>query len=471
MKPTRSIPITNKQTAGPDLWSTMGGIAPGISDSALLEALMYLPDDVLIKIQGFMDLDTEDQEDADFIELYGGLFTLARASTVIEEHGLLHDVDSKVGTSVSSSTTDEAYVSDGAEAVPPVPVAVELEEPPSQVPITESRSRISSSTQGSQTNIETKDGAVQTSPIPVQVDRDVQVQEPPEKRRRITIEVWTENGQIKAAIPSDSLPAGPEIAAERRDSEPATDCGQGGLGSDPMDSENIPGELNSTPEVAAATGVDSFPTPVLRSPQQIEPHERLKLLAGHLHDVEVPHMTEIPSRFGSSPDFGPRCSQCGHKQDASKRLGIHPVDACPVVGRYGSTAFSPATGRWISPPCLYPVCPRNAHHFTKLCPELQSLCLRCGRRGHSTSRCDIVTLEYSKEALKDMYTVFKPFGLRSRKSSKCKDWEHQPTLPAFRVVTHQNNNYLFPWTEDHLSKVLQLDDEAVKAEILQELFK
>ena len=50
-------------------------------------------------------------------------------------------------------------------------------------------------------------------------------------------------------------------------------------------------------------------------PQDLPEGDRLRLLAGHLKNVDVPDKTIIPSRFGHCPDFGPRCVQCGHKQD------------------------------------------------------------------------------------------------------------------------------------------------------------
>ena len=117
--------------------------------------------------------------------------------------------------------------------------------------------------------------------------------------------------------------------------------------------------------------------------------------------------------------------------------GTPPVDACPVVGNYKEEAFDPVLDRWTAPPCLYPLCAHPGHHFTKLCPELQSLCLRCGLRGHSAPMCDLVTLEYSKGAPEDAYRVFATLGLRSRKKATCPDWDFRPVIPSFIVVTFQ----------------------------------
>ena len=447
------IPVPKPKTCGPDLWSTLEGIAPGISDDALLDSLMYLPDDILLKIQNFMNLDDQDEEDADFIELYGGLFTLARASTVIEDHGLLHNVG-KPKASVSSSASDEAYISDG----PDTDKALSDTEPTTSLPTTStSATQTTSETvhQGSQSDLAVANVEVQAGVAPLLKHQSTQALEPPVKRRRISIEIWTENGEIKAQIPPDSLPAGPDSIAEGHGSEPATDCGQ---------------EEPAPLAVDVALPPES-PVSSTRQCHELPPGDRLKLLDGRLDDVAVPHMTEIPSRFGSSPDFGPRCAQCGHKQDPSKPLRLHPIDACPVVGKYGTEAYNPVTGFWTAPPCLYPLCPRNGHHFTKLCPELQSLCLRCGRRGHSTSRCDLATLEYSKEALGNIYEVFKSFGLRSRKSAHCPDWDFRPEIPELRVVTLLNKHYLFPWTEAEAERVSNLSQPEIKAQILQELYK
>ena len=465
-KTTSSIPIKKSSGEGPDLWSSLGGIPPGASDAAILDALMYLPDEVLVKIQGFMDLDTEDEEDADFIELFGGLLTLARASNVIDDHGLLHGVSK--GTGASSSAPDEAYASggswvDGLDAEAATETASVGTSTPSS-PLGMS----STMEQGTQSEPDLRHSGVQASLSASQFDQGTQVQEPPPKRRRISVEVWIENGEIRAHIPPDSLPAGPVDTAERRVPEPATDCERG---------DDAPARGD-----AAVAVEDSLPledprtnspdtAPRLRNPQDVLPQERLRLLAGHLHDVDIPDMTEIPSRFGASPDFGPRCLQCGHKQDESKPSRMHAIDACPVLGKYGAEAYNPATGVWVSPPCLYPLCPRNSHHFTKLCPELQSLCLRCGLRGHSAPRCDLATLEHSKEALANMYSVFKSFGLRSRKVSHCPDWDFEPTIPTFRVVTYQSKNYLLPWTDKHVADLAKLNAQDAKAELLQELYK
>ena len=460
------IPKRKEDSSGPDLWASLGGIAPGISDDALLESLMYLPDDILLKIQNFMDLDTEDSEDADFIELYGGLFTLARASNVIEDHGLLHGVKDDKRVSLSSAS-DEAYVSDGMEVDCCAPVQYAQSDAQSSGTPTPAPPVLLAD-QSSQTALEHRDAGVQSSPRPEIRHQETQSHEPaepPVKRRRITIEVWAENGQIHAALPPDSLPAGPEATAERRASEPATDCDQ----EEPAAAAEV--DPPSARVAAVAFEDDISDRRTLRRPQDVSASERLGLLSGSVQDVAIPNMTEIPSRFGSSPDFGPRCSQCGHKQDFAKPGKVHPVDACPVLGRYGSEAFNPVTGTWRSAPCLYPLCHRKGHHFTKMCTELQSLCLRCGVRGHSTSRCDLVSLEYSKEALADAYSVFKSFGLRSRKWSRCQDWDFRPELPSFRVITLQDKNYLFPWTEEEAHRISKLSLSQIKTEILQELYK
>ena len=461
-KSSPAIPIKRPSAEGPDLWSSLGGIPPGASDAAILDALMFLPDDVLVKIQNFMDLDTEDEDDADFIELYGGLLTLARASNVIEDHGLLHGVSKKAGVSVSSAS-DEAYAS-GESYVD------RMDTTSGDPPSSSSRSTASpalatfaTAEQGTQSEPDLRHSEVQVCLDPARADQATQAQEPPPKRRRISVEVWIENGEIRAHIPPDSLPAGPADTAERRVPVPATDCDRG--------DQSSALEVDDPPPVEDAEEAGPDPEPKLRAPQDVLPEERLRLLAGYLHDIDVPDMTEIPSRFGASPDFGPRCVQCGHKQDPNKPNRMHAVDACPVLGKYGAEAYNPGTGIWVTPPCLYPLCPRNGHHFTKMCPELQSLCLRCGLRGHSAPRCDLATLEHSKEALANMYSVFKSFGLRSRKVAHSQDWDFEPTIPSFRVVTHQKKNYLLPWTDQKINELSELDSQEIKAELLQELYK
>ena len=434
---------------------------------------MYLPDDVLQRIQNFQSLDTEDEDDADFIELYGGLFTLARASNVIEDHGLLADVTDKQAEdpNISEGTeSDEAYVSDPAAT--PAKSEPRLGQPSKSV-----------TDLGVQATVTLADAAAQAVDPKSVSHAYAQTAEPSNKRRKLSIEVSTENGHLVAHIPLNvDMRQEDTNTAERRvlsSSQPDRDANTDDKDANTEDRDantenrdgNAADRVANTEDSEEPTPESSPEGPSLVKPQDLEGRDRLRLLAGQIDNVDIPHMTSIPSRFGHSPDFGPRCTQCGHKQDPSQTRGRHPVDACPVVGGYGREAFDPVRQRWSAPPCLYPLCPRSGHHFTKMCPELQSLCLRCGLRGHSAPRCDLVTLEYSKEALEDAYRVFAPLGLRSRKKASCPDWEFEPVIPSFRVVTFQETHYLLPWTRDQCTVNSNLSPANFKAELLQELYK
>ena len=450
-EPIASAPVKTTSTirsgtgvsgGSPDLWSALGGIPPGASDEAILEALMYLPDDILTKIQGFQHLDTEDPDDADFIELYGGLFTLARASNVIEDRGLLdgiHDKVIKPRKDSDRSASDEAYASDSNAT------------PRKRKTIT---ATVMTDTEDLDASATTADTACQTDPGADVRAVGTQAASPSIKRRKIEVEVSTENGRLVAHIPLNA--ALQQLQQEEIAPGPLDDVAERHASED-------------NPETMTSESSEDVVIPT--KPQDLPVTDRLRLLAGHLTNVDVPNMTTIPSRFGSSPDFEPRCHQCGHKQDYTKPHRVHPVDACPVLRKYGQEAFNPVSNLWTALPCLYPMCGRPAHHFTKLCPELHSLCLRCGLRGHSASRCDLVTLEYPKGALRDAYEVFAPFGLRSRKKATCADWEFTPTIPAFRVITHQDKHYLLPWSKEVAAEKAKLGPSEFKAELLQELYK
>ena len=332
----------------PDLWSSLGGIPPGVSDEALLDALMYLPDDILTKIQNFQHLDTEDTDDAEFIELYGGLFTLARAANVIEDHGLLdgvHDKGITKSRDSGQSTSDEAYGSDVAATpnkrkVILVSVSTDTDSPPA--------SKVTAET-GSQTDSEsrTENVSVQASPIPA-------------KRRKIEVEISAEDSRLVAHIPiaaaleqleSATERCGPEDGSAAKDNLPPSSSGSGSEDAQGVDTQDNP--LSSPADA-------HIPAETLIKPQDLPESDRLRLLGGRIEHVDVPHMTTIPSRFGATPDFEPRCHQCGHKQDFNKPHRVHPVDACPVIRKYGQEAYDPSQDRWTALPCLYPLCSRPA---------------------------------------------------------------------------------------------------------------
>ena len=73
----------------PDGWTECGGIPPGVSRSAMLDALAYLPRKTLTEITRYMSLDLGDPDDSAFIEKYGGFPNLSMANELIQEHDLL----------------------------------------------------------------------------------------------------------------------------------------------------------------------------------------------------------------------------------------------------------------------------------------------------------------------------------------------------------------------------------------------
>ena len=228
-----------------------GGDSPGITDEALLESVMYLPDDVLLKIKNFMDLDTEDSDDAAFIELYCGLFTLARAANVIDDHDLLHQaagVAAPESTDLVPSGSDDAYVSDLADT-PVKTVEVQASLPTSEC--------------GIQATSDTLEVGTQADP---QVSHATsQTDEPPVKRRKITIEVSEENGNLVAHIP---LGMNKSATVDPHEGDDAPDV--------------LMPDQPQGPDEDALEDVQDVAPPRRIRPQDVPKEQRLQLLGGNL---------------------------------------------------------------------------------------------------------------------------------------------------------------------------------------------
>ena len=272
------------------------------------------------------------------------------------------------------------------------------------------------------------------------------------KRQRVTIDMWKCPNQpyLLAKIPygARNRVSGPE--SNKLSTETTVR-----KSSSRTETESSSSSTSSSSSSESSESEEDTPATPLEA-HQVQENETLDLLRGKLSEVDLPEDFTIPARFSSDPDFGPRCLQCGHRGNAPGRKGSpHPVDACPVIGSYGSEAFNAETGTWMSKPCLYPLCSRPSHHFTKMCPDLHAFCLNCGHRGHLQGRCDLVQGEFPAGARLDAYQVFMPFGMKTRKGKDVPDWQYHPKLPTFRKVTSKKRVFLFPWSE---KKVLEFEN-------------
>ena len=461
----------------PDVWAECGGVAPGSSDTAIRECLRDKSQHTLRRLVNYIDLDIDDADDRLFIDLYGGLSTVSRCAKIVKEDFMLWD--SGVEVDRAEHPTGAQPASNAAAACPTG--QNELRKATSDQSIGDGSTSSAATKRGKKVPRNSQKRSRTPSPKPLETisfkakhSHDHRC-----KRQRLTVDMWKcpNRPYMLAKIPFKSKPLRKsEVGkASPRASETAVRSAQ-----DRQDSSSTSSSSSSSSSDSSSSDdsseEDSPASPEPKPKRCIQPHEVphdsvLRLLAGKLEEVDLPEDFVIPSRFTGTPDFGPRCYQCGHRDKGSSRQSAgHPVDACPVVGQYGREAFTPAEGSWISKPCLYPLCSRPAHHFTKMCPELHSFCLQCGFRGHSASRCDLVQSEYPAGTRSDAYEVFAPFGMKSRKAKTIQDWSYSPKLPLFRKVCSKKRTYLMPWTAEKVEAFEQLGFEERRHQAQAELY-
>ena len=410
--------------AGIDLYSELGGIDDGFSDEAALEALTLLPHDTLIKISQYSLLDIDDEEDRRFISLFGSLKNLSRCAGLIKSQKLTWlpdkpEVETRRAKSRSSGSPSNRNRSRSE---------LRRSRTPDKAPKADRKCLVP----------EHSDGTNDSDCCSI---------------KKIEIEIWecTQRDYAMARVPLASgrlvtvkIPFQEPVATTSH-SEDVQDKPETAVQDSLIADDNLM-EIEETSSSESEEDVESM------SPQDVEPRDRLRLLAGKLKTVDLPPNVILPGRFGGTLSFAPRCVQCGHRPRSGKKNDSHPVDACPVICDYGHEAMNPATGVWSALPCLYPLCSRPAHHFTRMCPELHAFCLQCGYRGHSKDRCDIVQTQFTDLARADAYSVFVSFGMRARKASSMADWKYHPSLPEFRLVTSKSKSYLMPWSKTDFEK-------------------
>ena len=494
----------------PDVWAESQGIPPGVSDAAMLDALAYLPAKVLKRMSNYLYLDPTDDDDNEFVELYGGLQNVTRAARLIKEQDLLCWDDKKspmtdtAKQTASSSSSLQSRLRSLAHTSPRrgrSPIKCRERERSNTRSRSARRPKSAESEERRDTK-ETKGLKTRKSRSPPKPTGDPVRKRPLSqhkhtsacKRQRVVVNVWRCPGssKCKVEIPEKYLldetsprghTAGKRVArglrrSDSSSSSSSTSSDSSSESSDSDDSESIQAATSNDSMTPDGPGPDpdhkSEPerlSPRIILPEEVPEDQRNLLLRGELSNVILPDCFAYPARFGDQFDVGHRCSRCGHRQNPAKPWTCHPVLVCPVLQEHQMAAVNYSADVWPRAACFYPLCADPGSHFTQMCPELHALCLKCCRRGHSMRRCDLISREHSEEALASYYKVFWTFGIRSRKRDVCPEWNFRPRLPSFRLVSSSKKHYLLPWTAQELEKFYELDSTARYHKAQAELYK